>query len=194
LGSSGGAGGPHADGWLQYPHAGNGGMAFLDSVELAELYQPIVVHSRRVLADTEGAGRHRGAPAKQVEFGPAGGRLTVAFVADGVVQTPQGARGGSGSSGSRHWLRGGDGTARPVPSCGAVTIEPGETLVSITSGGGGYGPASAREPERVAHDVAEGWVSRERAERVYRVALDEHGEVDRELTAQLRSERIDGIG
>ncbi len=62
LGCTGGAGNPHADCWLTYTHVGNGGLCFIDSVELDELYQPIHVHARHIVKDTEGAGRHRGAP------------------------------------------------------------------------------------------------------------------------------------
>jgi N-methylhydantoinase B len=39
-------------------------------------------------------------------------------------------------------------------------------------GGGGYGPPSARDPERVLADVREGYVSIEQARREYRVAID----------------------
>ena len=41
-----------------------------------------------------------------------------------------------------------------------------------TCGGGGYGPAAEREPERVLQDVIEGKVSVERARGVYKVAID----------------------
>jgi N-methylhydantoinase B len=48
-----------------------------------------------------------------------------------------------------------------------VTIGPDERMVARTAGGGGYGPPTERDPEAVARDVAEGWVSRERAAEVY---------------------------
>jgi N-methylhydantoinase B len=68
-----------------------------------------------------------------------------------------------------------------------VTLEPGDTIMSFGSGGGGYGPPSERDPERVRRDVAEGWVTRDRAELVYRVALDPAGNVDLAGTAALRA-------
>ena len=58
-------------------------------------------------------------------------------------------------------------------------------MVSISCGGGGYGPPEEREAERVLHDVREGWVSRERAETVYAVAIGAEG-IDETLTATLR--------
>jgi N-methylhydantoinase B len=52
-----------------------------------------------------------------------------------------------------------------------VTVAPGETIVSVSCGGGGYGPPQQREPARVAHDVAERWISADRARTVYGAKL-----------------------
>ena len=46
---------------------------------------------------------------------------------------------------------------------GTVELQPGERIVSVSAGGGGYGDPLERAPERVLHDVREGWVSPERA-------------------------------
>ena len=64
-----------------------------------------------------------------------------------------------------------DGTLESLPACAMVTVEAGETIVSVSCGGGGYGPAEQREPARVAHDVAERWISAERARTVYGARL-----------------------
>ena len=55
----------------------------------------------------------------------------------------------------------------------AMEIAPGERVVSRTGGGGGYGEPTTRDPEAVADDVREGWVSRDRARDVYGVVLTE---------------------
>ena len=78
LGMTGGAAAPDADAWLTIGHVGNAGMCNLESVELDEMRQPIHVHSRRLLPDTEGAGQHIGAPSIEVEFGPVGCDISVA--------------------------------------------------------------------------------------------------------------------
>jgi N-methylhydantoinase B len=52
-----------------------------------------------------------------------------------------------------------------------MEIAPGERVLSRTGGGGGYGDPKTRDPEAVADDVREGWVSRERARSVYGVVL-----------------------
>jgi N-methylhydantoinase B len=56
---------------------------------------------------------------------------------------------------------------------GTLDIKPGERLVSLTGGGGGYGSPLQRDPDLVARDVSEGWISVERARTVYGVAVRE---------------------
>ena len=65
-------------------------------------------------------------------------------------------------------------------------MKPGEAMVSISCGGGGYGPPEERAPWRVEEDVREGWVSRRRAEDVYRVVLTDDLRVDEAATRRLR--------
>lgn len=167
LGSSGGGACAASDGWLLYPHAGNGGMGFIDSVELTEQYHPIRIAVRYFIADTEGAGRTRGAPSKFVEYGPIGGPIQVAFVADGSVNAAQGVRGGLAGGAAKQFRRKLDGTLEKLSPCGVVTVQPGEQIVAITCGGGGYGSPQERDRERVAEDIREGWITASRAAEVY---------------------------
>jgi N-methylhydantoinase B len=73
-----------------------------------------------------------------------------------------------------------------VPTCGVVTLQDGETILTETTGGGGYGLAVERDPQSVAMDVREGWISRDRARSVYHVMIDERGLVDEPGKAGLR--------
>jgi N-methylhydantoinase B len=102
--------------------------------------------------------------------------LTLAAAA-GMVNVAQGARGGLPGGPVQAFRRERDGTLHPQPACAGVELVPGQTIVSVSSGGGGYGPPEQRDPERVAHDVREGWVSRERAREVYGVEVYERGEL-----------------
>ena len=56
-------------------------------------------------------------------------------------------------------------------------------------GGGGFGDPDERDPEKVALDVADGLISRDTAERDYRVAFAANGNVDLTETARLRTAR-----
>jgi N-methylhydantoinase B len=69
-----------------------------------------------------------------------------------------------------------------------VELRDGERIVSITCGGGGYGPPAEREPEAVRRDVVEGWISAERARAVYRVALTDEMEIAVDETSAMRSD------
>lgn len=62
----------------------------------------------------------------------------------------------------------------------------GDVVELRTGGGGGYGDPLRREPERVAADVANGYVSAAVAEQVYGVKLAEDGSVDPIGTQALR--------
>lgn len=167
LGSSGGAGNPQTDGWLHYSHAGNGGMGYLDSVELAELYQPLHVRSRYLIPDSEGAGAQRGAPGKYVEIETPAPQLDIAYLTDGIQEPPQGACGGQAARGSQQYLESADGVRETLPAYGILSLSRGQRLISITSGGGGYGDPRTRAREDVRRDVEEGLVSLQRAQEVY---------------------------
>jgi N-methylhydantoinase B len=187
LGCTGGAGTPTTDGWLTIMHVGNAGMCYQDSIEIDELRHPIFVHARRLIPDTEGAGRFRGALSAYSEFSPLGGSMTVAYVSDGNANPARGVRGGLSGGPSSQFLKRADGTLVPTPGCAEVVVGPDEAMVSISCGGGGYGSPRERAPHAVAHDVREGWVSRERAETIYGVVLTDTLAVDPERTADRRS-------
>lgn len=158
-----------------------------DSVEVAEKRHPIRVETERLLPDTEGAGRYRGAPSAFVEYGPVGTDIMVAYGCDGAVNPALGARGGLSGGPSRHYRRKTSGELIELPPIGIAELKDGEHIISITCGGGGYGPPSERDPEQVRRDVQEGWITSQRAHEVYGVALDDKHQIDVEHTKRLRS-------
>jgi N-methylhydantoinase B len=187
LGCSGGAGSPTADAWQTICHVGNAGLCFQDSVELDELRQPIRVHGRRFVADTEGAGRQRGAHSVFVEFGPVGCDIEIGYGSDGNFNAAKGVRGGLNGAPARQFKVAVDGSLEALPGCALVKVADGERIRSFSCGGGGYGAPKERDPAAVLHDVIEGWVTRARAEEVYGVAIDEAGAIDQQKSATLRS-------
>jgi N-methylhydantoinase B len=184
---TGGAGTPWTDGWLTIFHAGGAGMLRRDSVEIAELRHPLRVEAQRLEPDSEGAGRYRGAPGAYVEYGPVGTSMMVAYGTDGVENPALGARGGLPGAPTKHFKRDRAGELTELPAQAFVELADGERIVSITAGGGGYGPPAERDPELVRHDVEEGWVTAERAREVYRVALTGDATVNPVGTAALRA-------
>jgi N-methylhydantoinase B len=192
LGVSGGAGTPFTDGWLTILHTGNAGLCYQDSVELDELRHPLFVERRELIANSEGAGRYRGAPGIYCEYGPQDCDISVVFVSDGTRNAAEGVRDGLAGAPADQKKRNRDNSTIAVPAAARVRLAPGERIVSISAGGGGYGPPGERATASVAHDVAEGLVSAERARDVYRVALAADGTVDEAGTAALRGLQTSG--
>jgi N-methylhydantoinase B len=162
-------------------------MCSIDSVELHELHFPILVRGRRIMPDTEGAGRTIGAPSGYCEYGPLGAdRLGVAYVSDGAINNAKGTRGGREGAANRNYLRTLNGELKEHRGACFLILQPGETVVSYTAGGGGYGSPNERSLARVQHDVEEGWVTKERAYEVYGVVFDEEGNIDQAATIERR--------
>ena len=187
LGRTNGAASAHTDAWWTVGHVGNAGMCFLDSVELDEMRLPIYVHARGFVPDSEGAGRTCGAPQGFAVFGPRAGRMSLIYNSDGTINGPKGVRGGQDAANAGQHKLTLNGNEEEVPRVGQVFLDPGELMVSRSCGGGGFGAPSERDPERVAWQVSEGFLSAERARNVYGVAVDTDGHVQLEETARLRS-------
>jgi N-methylhydantoinase B len=179
LGITGGAGTPVTDGFLTIIHAGNAGLCRQDSIEVDELHHPLFVKERRLIADTEGHGTMRGSPSMYAEFGPIEDCIMhVLYTADGTIHPALGACEGGAGGKSKAFKRERDGSLTSLPNCHGAVLEHGEFIVSHSAGGGGYGPAMRRDPERVLHDLREGWISPERARDVYGVVITGSAETD----------------
>ncbi|MBJ7330139.1 MAG: hydantoinase B/oxoprolinase family protein [Solirubrobacteraceae bacterium] len=171
-GTAGGPATPQNDGWLTYLIAGASGMGYVDSTEISEQKYPLVVWEKVVRADSEGAGRTRGAPGNVSIFGPTDDTMTCHWFMDGRINRPLGAREGGAAQGPEAWTvsPGGEWGERDE-IVGELDLAPRESIVSLSAGGGGYGPALERDPEAVLVDVIDDYVSPRRAEQVYGVVL-----------------------
>lgn len=152
-------------------------------VEATEAIAPIVVWRKDYRPDSGGPGRQRGGLGQIMELSS---REQAAFGIHAVferVQYPARGRdnGQPGASGHLHLASG-----ATLKSKGFQVIPAGERLIVEMPGGGGYGEPATRDPERVALDVRNGLVSRESAERDYKVVLRTDFSVDKAATAALR--------
>jgi N-methylhydantoinase B len=171
LGITGGAGAPKADAWLTICHVGNAGLCNLDSIELDEQRQPLHVYARRLVPDSEGAGEFIGARSCEVEMGPVDCKMNVAYISDGEANPPKGVLGGQVGGAAAQYKIALDGTRMRLSNCAQVELEPGERIVSISTGGGGYGDPRKRAAESVRRDVRARLTSPERALTVYGVEI-----------------------
>jgi len=190
---TGGAGTPTQDAWVTIAHAGNAGMLYQDSIEVSELHYPLRVYDKRLVTDTEGAGTYNGAPSSTAEYGPVDCAMDINFVSDGCQNPPRGVRGGGTGGNAQQYRRRADGSLEPLPGVTSATLAPGERIVAVTCGGGGFGSPLKRDPLRVAHNAREGWITRDRAERVYGVILDEKFRINENETRRKRAELAGGI-
>jgi N-methylhydantoinase B len=169
-----------------------------DSTEVDEQKYPIHVWEKRLIPDSEGAGRQRGALGSKVVYGCKNEPMTVAYTFEGHENPARGVRGGLDGAPSNGWKIEPDGRREELPMATTLAIVPGERLVSLTGGGGGYASPLERDPAAVCHDVMEGWVSPERARSVYGVVLNELAEerdvliVDEDATRELRAQLSTG--
>jgi N-methylhydantoinase B len=192
LGNNGGPAGPRCDGWITYAMPDCAKTIYMDSIEILEQKYPVRFKHLRLLADSGGAGRFRGGPASEMVYGPTNGDMQVFYAADFAVNPPEGVRGGAAGSLAGAARLEADGTRTPLAAMGDTTLAPGEWIVGLEGGGGGYGDPRTRAPEAVAHDVLEGWISPAAARDVYGVAVTvdaaaSTATVDAAATAALRA-------
>jgi len=194
IGNNGGPGAPGCDGWVTYCMPDAAASVMVDSAEIIEQKYPLMIRSLRLLADTGGAGRFRGGPAGEIVYGPLHDPMTVAYFAEMHEDPPKGTRGGGEGCRSEVSKVTRDGRDEPLAPIGLVELQPGEYIRGRESGGGGYGDPLERDPNRVRHDVLEGWITLQSARDTYGVVLTGTREdtslgIDAGATATLRREK-----
>ena len=153
--------------------------------EFLERYFPLRIERFEALADSGGAGKHRGGN---------GIHMTYRFLESGIIAIhddrwfipPWGVNGGEPGARARKILEKPDGTKKILPNkADNIEVENGDQLHFITWGGGGWGDPLERAPETVVLEVRRGLVTREGA-KDYGVVLAKAGGVDEAATKTLR--------
>lgn len=172
----GGTGGPataFVDGWPTYQRPVCNALLYHDSVEIDEQRYPMLVRERTLVTDSGGAGRQRGGLATRVVYEPRFGPVTLTYGIEGLENPPKGVRGADGGTRPEAWLEDvASGERSEIPIVGRLDLQPGQRIVSVTPGGGGYGDPFTRDPEAVADDVREQRISPEAALSSYGVVID----------------------
>jgi N-methylhydantoinase B len=165
-----------------------GDLVTVQSTEVIETRMPLLVESSRLAVDSGGAGRSRGGLAMARALRVLAPATRYSLLADGAVVPAFGVLGGLAGVPVSAWIER-QGAASNFDTPGKVAghlIEPGSTLMVRSAGGGGYGDPLERDPERVALDVREGYVSAEAARLAYGVSIGADGRVDPASTQSLR--------
>ena len=204
-------GGPHPRSgetfiFYEYPAGGTGGfdggdgsntvrtwtesdMTTLQPIEAVEQLYPVRIERTALREDSGGPGRWRGGLGltREVRIQVAGTQLSV--LAEKSVLPPFGVSGGAAGATNRFWVRRSGQRVQSSPLPGKVSgfpLELGDVLLMESSGGGGFGDPLERDPEHVAADAAEGYVTSAAAEAIYGVVLRE-GAPDAAATAARRA-------
>jgi N-methylhydantoinase B len=168
-------GSPHPVG--QGAHArGDGANSLLHIAESATRFSPVEVWETKnpwlleqvqLIEDSGGPGRHRGGLGVQMDF-----QMREDCYVTAVVERTRnpgwGLEGGMPAARANSCaLRLPDGSRTVFGKATRLHCPKGSTLELTCGGGGGFGPPGERDPEQVASDVAEGYVSEQAARADY---------------------------
>jgi N-methylhydantoinase B len=198
--------------WVHYEWSAGGNGAFLEddgpsamatidwgdlvtvqSSEVMETRMPLLVESSRLAPDSGGAGTTRGglSMARALRVLAPGARYSL--LSDGAIVPAFGVLGGRAGFPVGSWIEC-QGVIEDFDTPGKIAghpLEEGSIVMLRSAGGGGYGDPLERDPDRVAHDLREGFISAAAARQLYGLVLDAAGAVDAAATASLR-ERLRG--
>jgi N-methylhydantoinase B len=160
--------------------------------EFLERYFPLEIERYEAVADSGGAGLHRGGN---------GIHMTYRFLEPGSISIhddrwfvpPWGVNGGEPGKRARKILEKADGTQQIVPNkIDNIPVMQGDKLHYITWGGGGWGDPLDRPAELVGKEITQGLVTADGA-KSYGVVATDDGRVDiaatKALRAKMRTER-----
>lgn len=166
----------------------NDGDTHNSPVESVEAKFPFLIEELSLRSGSGGAGKFRGGLgiARKVS---ARVPLTLNAQVERMHCAPWGLEGGHDGFGNEVTVYDTNGEKRDVANAKVFLrrLQPGEGFYSRSGGGGGFGSPLARDPNRVAHDVAEEYVSAADAREIYGVVLGGDGTVDQAETQKLRA-------
>jgi N-methylhydantoinase B len=161
--------GSRSDGNYVYIFPANGANT---PVEIFESDTPLVVEKRELLTDSGGPGKMRGGLGQREVFRVPDDRyapippVNLGVQAGRHIHPPEGLFGGRQGGMARFLVN--EEVGNPF---GLTQLKPGDVVTIDAAGGGGFGDPLEREPEMVAKDVIEGYVSLDSALRDYGVVV-----------------------
>ena len=161
------------------------------AIEETENNLPFLITRYELIPDSEGAGRYRGGLGLRRDWQFPGHEATLTVFSDNRKFAPWGLFGGGSGSPSRYVLNP-DAEAKELPSKITLKLQPDSVISYRTPGGGGYGSALERDPERVLEDVVQGKVTPDRARDIYGVVLDRSGKAVDLRATRTRRARLSG--
>jgi N-methylhydantoinase B len=158
--------------------------------EQLEAKYPVLVERYSIREDSSGPGRTRGGlGAEMVVQALAPFSLTTRI--DRMHCKPWGLEGGAEAAGNSIGIRRNGRWEMDLPNAKIfnVRLNRGDAYMMQSGGGGGFGDPTERNPELVAEDVREGYVSRAVAQNVYGVMVTPEGDIDVVATNSRRKDK-----
>jgi N-methylhydantoinase B len=165
-------------------------------IEVHERWYPFLYEKFEVAVDSSGDGRYRGGYGSHRRWRILGDAVN-SIHGDREEVTPPGVVGGTNGGPNRLILNLGEPEERSLGMFATnVQLREGDVLDFISNGGGGFGDALEREPEPVLEEVIDGFMTVDKARRMYGVVIDvvdadvHDLRIDHAATAQLRAELV----
>lgn len=179
------------DGWEQGGPAQEMGMGRCPDPEIHEMVHPVRILRFEQEIDSAGAGQFRGGNGHvyRVLHQVPSIRATVFGSGTKAHAAPSGLFGGHSPRPSTFSIERATSGRETIRLNTFFDVADGDVIELRAMGGPGYGDPLDRDPERVARDVRDGYVSAAVARDIYGVAVDEHGNIDAGATTALRRER-----
>ena len=149
------------DGWSNVGEINVAGGIRSPSIEVTEERFPFFIERHELLPDSGGPGAWRGGLGAVCDLVYEGeGPALLNTAGDGIVVPPFGLFGGADGR-PHHYTIVSDGAERVLGSKEVgVLVKPGDHIVCLSSGGGGYGEPGNRERDAAAWDLKNGYVTR----------------------------------
>jgi N-methylhydantoinase B len=141
-------------------------------LEIQEAQYPVRVERFELIADSGGAGRHRGGLSLRKDVRMLADGIQLSNLTDRQRFPPYALAGGKAGPVGETIVNPGTDRELRLESKGAHTFARGDVVSFRCSGSGGFGPPGERSRDAVLDDVAEGYVSEQAARDVYGVEVD----------------------
>jgi N-methylhydantoinase B len=135
-------------------------------VEVIEHTNPVRIERFELIPDSGGAGQYRGGCGIRKDVRVLADEAVLTLLGDRHKFAPYGVFGGKEASVGQSIVFSGN-EAKELGSKEVAVLKRDDVVSLRTSGAGGYGPPAERDPELIARDIADGYVTEEEALRQY---------------------------
>ncbi|MGE3917655.1 MAG: hydantoinase B/oxoprolinase family protein [Hyphomicrobiaceae bacterium] len=135
-------------------------------VEVIEHTNPVRVERFELIPDSGGPGKYRGGCGIRKDMRLLADEAVLTLLGDRHKFAPYGVFGGGEAAKGRSIVYTGN-EAKDLGSKEVAVLKRDDVVSLRTSGAGGYGPASERDPAAIAQDIADGYVTADGARQAY---------------------------